>query len=564
MTLEQGKTYEFDVIEKVEKSIGNARLRVQDKDGSRYECNIYPFQEEEIPSVVWCKWNGKYDKNGLPSLEQDKGKLLRENFTKDEVYNFKVVSEQKEDHNTGETYYNIEDERFGIIQRYYSNKEYLGGSVIRLKVKRIYEDKGFLQLRKVSNAMATTSHQSEIDSTTAGTSTAGTSAPVVQYTPGEFGCESHTVEFKTSIVFVPGKSEPSINEQLAIIVKEIAAFLNADGGILYIGVDDKGNPVGMADDYAYLNEGNDDFNESYKNTTDSYELKIRNAVCLSLGTRASLNLGFEFPEKYAGTVCVIHIKPLKRPVFYKGVCLYVRTGNQKKLLKGDDMLFFIHSQHKLEIQDILEQDQNQPISQPATTTPSITIPIPTVSTTPKDDEVWKYFTYYATGEYSIQKEEMHDGDIVAQVCVHKSEKNQRILLCYDNGCVASVEPADIYNSKHKGRRPKGWNTKAKLLAVFVANTFDMLGAISIDATQRRWVKAHNVVDIGDPTDGMGGKGNTFISPKLGKVVEYKCIAGMHRTTIPNLLFQKAEKTTTLGVPETMQQYLNEVTYFKKI
>lgn len=561
MSLELGQTYEFDVIEKVEKSIGNARLRVQDKEGSLYECNMYPFQEEEIPGVVWCKWNGKYNRDGLPSLEQDKGKLLRENFTKDELYNFKVVSEQKEDHNTGETYYNIEDERFGIIQRYYSNKEYLGGSVIRLKVNRIYEDKGFLQLRKVSNAMAATSHQSEIDSTTA-----GTSAPVVQYTPGEFGCESHTVEFKTSIVFVPGKSEPSINEQLAIIVKSIAAFLNADGGTLYIGVNDNGVPVGMEADYAYLNEGYDDFNGSYKNTTDSYELKIRNAVCNCLGVRASLNLEFEFPAQYAGTVCVIHIKPLKRPVFYKDVFLYVRTGNQKKLLRNDDILFFIHSQHKLEIQDVIEQDQNLPAAIPATTTPSVTIPIPTVSTTPKNDEVWNYFTYYKSGDYSIQKEEKHDPDIVAQVCVHKSEKNQRILLCYDNGCVASVVPSKIYDSKYRGkRRPKGWNTDANLMAVFVANTFDMLGATSIDhATNGRWVKVHNVSDLGTPKQGMNSKGNTFIQPKLGTVSEYKFIPDSHRNIIPDLIFLKADTTTTLGVPETTQKHLNEVAYFQKI
>lgn len=76
MSLELGQTYEFDVIEKVEKSIGNARLRVQDKEGSLYECNMYPFQEEEIPGVVWCKWRGRYSKDGLPSLEQDLGKIM--------------------------------------------------------------------------------------------------------------------------------------------------------------------------------------------------------------------------------------------------------------------------------------------------------------------------------------------------------------------------------------------------------------------------------------------------------------------------------------------------------
>ena len=582
MNLELGQTYEFDVIEKVEKSIGNARLRVQDKEGSLYECDMYPFQEEEIPNVVWCKWNGKYDKNGLPSLEQDKGKLLRENFTEGQVYDFKLVSGQKEDYNTGNKYYYIGDDRLGIKQRYYSSKEYPGDSVIRMKVKKIREDKGLLKLKEVSNAMTATPHQSEIDSTTV-----DTSSSVVQYTPREFGRESHTVEFKTSIVFVPGKSEPSIDEQLSKnIVREIAGFLNAEGGTLYIGVNDKGYPVGMTDDYAHLNDGNDEYNGSYKNTTDSYENKIRHAVEKLLSQRALGNLQFEFPEKYAGNVCVIHIKPLKRPVFFCGNRLYVRTGNRITPYKNDAIIDFIQDRLELQLHDVFDDEQlnlgssisiddikkiiretynAQPITQPATTTPTITIPIPTVSTAPKDDEVWKYFTYYATGEYSIQKEEMHDMDIVAQVCVHKSEKDQRILLCYDNGCVASVVPSKIYDSRYRGkRRPKGWNTDVNLMAVFVANTYDLLGAISVDANQGRWVKVHNVSDLGTPKQSMNSKGNTIISPKLGTVSEYKFIPASHRNIIPNLIFQKAETSRSLGVPETMQQYLNEVTYFKKI
>lgn len=567
MNFEVGKSYKFDVLYKMERSIGNRKLRVQDADGSQYECNMYDFQEDDMPSVVWCKWRGRYSKDGLPSLEQDLGKIMMGVFKNGSEYDFRVVSEPKEDYNTLQKYYIIEDTLWGISQRYYSSKEYKSEEILRLKVKNIREEKGYLEFyNKVPDKTNATSPQSADGSPAVGTSASSISAPVVQYTPGEFGCESQTVEFKTSIVFTPGDGQPNIDEQLGTIVKSIAAFLNADGGTLYIGVNDNGVPVGMAADYAHLNEGNDDFNGSYKNTTDSYELKIRNAVCNCLGVRASLNLEFEFPAQYAGTVCVIHIKPLKRPVFYKGFFLYVRTGNQKKLLKGDDILFFIHKQHTIEIKDVIEQDQNLPAAIPATTTPSVTIPIPTVSTTPKNDEVWNYFTYYKSGEYSIQKEEKHDPDIVAQVCVHKSEKNQRILLCYDNGCVASVVPSKIYDSKYRGkRRPKGWNTDANLMAVFVANTFDMLGATSLDhATNGRWVKVHNVSDLGIPKQGMNSKGNTFIQPKLGTVSEYKFIPDSHRNIIPDLIFLKADTTTTLGVPETTQKHLNEVAYFQKI
>lgn len=77
MNIEQGKTYQFDVLYKIERSIGNTRLRVQDPDGGQYECNLFPFQEDDLPSVVWCKWKGKYSKDGFPGLEQDKGKIMK-------------------------------------------------------------------------------------------------------------------------------------------------------------------------------------------------------------------------------------------------------------------------------------------------------------------------------------------------------------------------------------------------------------------------------------------------------------------------------------------------------
>lgn len=602
MNIEQGKTYQFDVLYKMERGIGNGRLKVQDADGSQYECNLFPFQEDDMPSVVWCKWLGEYTKGGLPSLVQDKGKIMRGMFKVGGEYEFRVKSEQQEDCNTMQKYYMIEDTRWGIRQRYYSSKEYESDEILRLKVKNIREDKGFLELETATDKKTTTSHRSKIGSAAVGTSVADaatSSASGIQYTPGKFGCEGQKVEFKTSIVFTPGDSQPNIDKQLPDnIVRTIAGFLNADGGTLYIGVDDKGNPVGMAKDYAYLNDTNltpddypyyDRYVGSYGPTTDKYELKIRNAVKRLLSQRASENIQFEFPQEYAGEVCIICIKPLKRPVFFKGCHLYLRSGNETLQYRDDAIISFIQDRLELQIHDVLDSEQlgllgrnnitiddikkvmreaffdAPPAAIPATTTPSVTIPIPTVSATPKNDEVWNYFTYYATGEYSIQKEEMHNGDIVAQVCVHKSEKNQRILLCYDNGCVASVVPSDIYKSKHKGRRPKGWNTDAKLMNVFVANTFDMLGAISIDhATNGRWVKVHNVSDLGTPKQSMNSKGNIFIHPKLGIVSEYKFIPDSHRNIIPNLIFLKVDTTTTLGVPETTQQHLNEVAYFQKI
>lgn len=573
MALEQGKTYEFDVLDIVENSVGNKRLLLRYGDRSTYKCNIFPFQEDDIPNMVWCKVIKLDPCNGFPILVQDKAKFLHDNYIEGESYPF-LITKISTDKNE-QPYYELNDRwgfvHFGYFQgapEYKENEEHL------FEVYKIDTEKARLKLKIVVDKKTTNIQNN-----------------------GVFGCEGQDVEFKTSIVFTPGNSQPNIDEQLSKnIVKEIAGFLNADGGTLYIGVNDKGYPVGMADDYAHLNDTNltpddpyyDRFVGNYGPTTDKYELKIRHAVARILSQRALENLQFEFPEKYAGKVCIIHIKPLKRPVFFCGNRLYVRTGNQTPQYKNDAIISFIQDRLELQIHDVLDSEQlgllgknnitiddikkivrelfiDHPVATPATSAPTITIPIPTVTTAPKDDEVWNYFTYYKSGEYSIQKDPMTEEDIVAQVCVHKREKDQRILLCYNNGCVASVVPSKIYDSRYRGkRRPKGWNIDAKLMNVFVANTYDMLGAISVDANQGRWVKVHNVSDLGTPKQSMNSKGNTIISPKLGTVSEYKFIPASHRNIIPNLIFQKAETSRSLGVPETMQQYLNEVTYFKKI
>ena len=145
MNFEVGKSYKFDVLYKMERSIGNRKLRVQDADGSQYECNMYDFQEDDMPSVVWCKWRGRYSKDGLPSLEQDLGKIMMGVFKNGSEYDFRVVSEPKEDYNTLQKYYIIEDTLWGISQRYYSSKEYKSEEILRLKVKNIREEKGYLE-----------------------------------------------------------------------------------------------------------------------------------------------------------------------------------------------------------------------------------------------------------------------------------------------------------------------------------------------------------------------------------------------------------------------------------
>ena len=65
------------------------------------------------------------------------------------------------------------------------------------------------------------------------------------------------MEYKTSIVFVPGKNnEANIDKQMSNIVHSLVAFMNAEGGTLYIGIHDKTHEiVGFDNDFAHIKEG---------------------------------------------------------------------------------------------------------------------------------------------------------------------------------------------------------------------------------------------------------------------------------------------------------------------
>lgn len=65
-----------------------------------------------------------------------------------------------------------------------------------------------------------------------------------------YGEEGETVEFKTSFFFKDGQIKET--EQACAVAKEVCAFLNSNGGIVYIGVRDDGSLSGVADDITYL------------------------------------------------------------------------------------------------------------------------------------------------------------------------------------------------------------------------------------------------------------------------------------------------------------------------
>ena len=118
-----------------------------------------------------------------------------------------------------------------------------------------------------------------------------------------------------------------INKKLEqVILKTIAAFSNAQGGTLIMGVTDDLDIIGLEYDYKSLKNG----------TKDEFELHFRNLIKSSYGIEfSSSNLDVHFPIVDDTEICVIEIKPWHKPLYTKvtdknGVQsekFYLRNGN---------------------------------------------------------------------------------------------------------------------------------------------------------------------------------------------------------------------------------------------
>ncbi len=153
--------------------------------------------------------------------------------------------------------------------------------------------------------------------------------------------ESPYVEFKTTMRY--DLRELKVNKKLEeVILKTIAAFSNAQGGRLIMGVTDDMEVIGLENDYNCLKDG----------TNDGFELHLRNLVNNAYGVEfASNNLSISFPKVDDVEICVVEIKQGLKPLYTKvtdknGQKLdkfYVRSGNSSPEMPLTEITSYINS-----------------------------------------------------------------------------------------------------------------------------------------------------------------------------------------------------------------------------
>lgn len=140
--------------------------------------------------------------------------------------------------------------------------------------------------------------------------------------------ESDTVEFKSTLRYDLRSKE--VNKKLEyVIAKTIAAFLNSEGGNLFIGVDDNQNILGLIDDIATLSKSN----------IDGFELHLIEIINKYIGAGLTSHIKISFPTVEDLRICRVKISKSGKPVFiqYEGKeDFFVRSGCSSQPLSREE------------------------------------------------------------------------------------------------------------------------------------------------------------------------------------------------------------------------------------
>lgn len=130
--------------------------------------------------------------------------------------------------------------------------------------------------------------------------------------------ESDTVEFKSTLRYDLRTKE--VNKKLEyVIAKTTSAFMNSEGGNLFIGVDDNQNMLGLVDDISTLSKPN----------IDGFELHLVEIIKKYIGAGLISHIKISFPTVEDTQICRIKVSKSGNPVFtkYEGrEDFFVRSG----------------------------------------------------------------------------------------------------------------------------------------------------------------------------------------------------------------------------------------------
>jgi serine/threonine protein kinase len=135
----------------------------------------------------------------------------------------------------------------------------------------------------------------------------------------------------------PGQIKKEIKKALSkSVTKTIAAFLNADGGTLLIGVADSGAVLGIEPDYEHLRQGKQD--------ADGWLLSLQEVIINALGADVWNAVHVSLVRHGSQTVAVVHCPARTTETWHTedgSERFYIRAANGTRELGGSSILKYI-------------------------------------------------------------------------------------------------------------------------------------------------------------------------------------------------------------------------------
>ena len=543
MELQINQQYEFEVIDICSNTNGLDYLLVLGPDDKTYKVyNIIKCQYTSIPTTIYGIVAGT-DTKGNFRIKQDECRVLQEHYDIGHFYAFKI-SDKRQDNNN-KSYYVLEDDF--SYQRWYSNEDYEIGDDIILLAKSI-SNNGYIFYEKHKTPVVDQTSEKKPEQEV---QLATDNSPIFE---GED--ENQNIEYKTSIVFTP-KHEANIDVQMFNIVRELAAFMNADGGTLYIGIHDKTRQIiGIDNDLPHLCEGESPYAASYSADYDHYQLKIRDTLVSLCSTIAGSLIKISFPEQGGKTYCKIDVTPAKRPIWTKGNMLFQRQGNQALMLRGEAITQFVGERIGNYIvamagstggQDVSNDEMATLIRSAVKTAINdrrleVAAPVTQQNTDPKYWIVW-----YDDGTWSREKNQSDAQNVFKQLPVTEDAADVVIAFCHKSGTVNLVKLSTFKKKTRQGEINKyGYNPNETPSEIYICHPSCLLAVHSADQGGTEYIKMHHLTDFNPTTSGKN-QGSYIIPKGKGHVLEFKLITPEKAVQLNKLIASRRETSQSFGL-----------------
>ena len=306
----------------------------------------------------------------------------------------------------------------------------------------------------------------------------------------DYGQETFTKEFKTSVICPPDTMHPDPSRQTHKIMEEICAFLNAEGGVLYIGVDDKTHlERGIEEDLKH---------PLFEGSKDKYDTYVRNKINQMLvpGELADHCISTSFDEDAHTTVYVINIKPCPQPISIDGV-FYERRGTSSRHVSEEYQNAFISNRLQMAptinqqlvseivdaakhtatdvVTDMEEQKDGRPLE--------FTTGLDSIKTSEirmyrhKDDDIQSddlstYINIFNDNQYSVTPQKLYD---CLSLGLYDEELKGMLVVVYETGEISKIHIDELVDTEEWVEKPI--NNKSKIVFVSPAMPDDVLSIL---------------------------------------------------------------------------------------